>query len=247
MGLGRAFAYNLAERGTNTVLVSLPGENIEEVAAHCRSLGTESYVFETDLTDKDSVVRLSEEINERFNLSILINNAGMGGSRDFGDASLGYVDSIIQLNITASTLLTHQLLPNLKEQPKAYILNISSMASVTPSGYKTVYPASKRFISHFSIGLNEELRGSGVSVSVALLGPMRTSEDISRRIDQQGAVARFVSLDPDRVARICITQMLRRKKVIVVGWSNKFSRAVLKMMPVSLRVRLMTQAVKKEL
>lgn len=246
MGLGRAFAYYLAECGINTILISLPGENIEEVAQHCRSFETESDYYEVDLTDKQSVITLTEEINANYHLFMLINNAGVGGSRSFEDSSIRYIDNIIQLNITALTLLTHQFLPNLKRQKQAYILNISSMASFTPTGYKTVYPASKDFILHFSLGLNEELKGSGVSISVALLGPMKTSEDVVRRIEQQGVLARFVLLNPDRVARVCIDKLFKRKTLIIVGWTNKFSRVVLRMFPISLRIRVMTSAVKRK-
>src|SRR5699024_12447816 len=67
-------------------------------------------------------------------------------------------DLMIQLNVTAPTLLTHQLLQNLQKQEAAYILNISSLAAFSPIGYKTVYPASKVFIHSFSRGLNQELK-----------------------------------------------------------------------------------------
>lgn len=245
-GLGRAFAYHLAECGINTILISLPGELIEEVAGYCQSCGTESHFYEIDLTDKPNLIKLTEKINAKYSLFMLVNNAGMGGSRAFVDSTIQYVDNIIQLNVTALTLLTHQFLPNLKRQKQAYILNISSMASFTPTGYKTVYPASKDFILNFSLGLNEELKGSGVSVSVAMLGPMKTSEDIIRRIEQQGALAKFILLNPDEVARVCIKKMLKHKKVIIVGWTNKFSRMVLRMCPVNMRVKVMTAVVKKK-
>lgn len=246
-GLGRAFAFELAERGYNLILVSLPHEGIETVADKCRFVGVECYTYEVDMTCKESVLRLSEEINSNFHLSVLINNAGMGGSRSFEKSALSYVDAILQLNITALTLLTHQLLPNLRRAERAYILNISSMASFTPTGYKTVYPASKDYIRHFSCGLNEELRDSSISVSVALLGPMPTQEDIIRRIKAHGFVGRFLSIPPEKVARECVREMLRRKSVIIVGWSNRLSSVLLQILPVRLRARLMTRAVKREL
>lgn len=246
-GLGRAFAFELAERGYNLILVSLPDEEIETVADECRFRGVECHIYEADLTCKESVLKLTEEVNANFRLAILINNAGTGGSRGFEDSTLNYVDTILQLNITALTILTHQLLPNLRRAERAYILNISSMASFTPTGYKTVYPASKDYIRHFSRGLNEELRSSSVLVSVALLGPMPTQKDIIRRIKAQGFVGRWLSITPEKVAQECVRKMLRRNSVIIVGWSNRLSSVLLQILPVGLRARLMTQAVKKEL
>ena len=81
---------------------------------------------------------------------MLINNAGIGGSKKFSDASGSYIEKIIQLNVLATSLLTHQLLPNLQKSSKAYVLNVSSLAAFSPIGYKTVYPASKAFIHSFS-------------------------------------------------------------------------------------------------
>jgi len=98
------------------------------------------------------------EINADYPLFMLIDNAGIGGTESFADCGPDYLDRIIQLNVRATTLLTHQLLPNLRQASQAYILNVSSMAAFSPVGYKTIYPASKRYIHDFTRGLYEELR-----------------------------------------------------------------------------------------
>ena len=155
-----------AGRGINTVLISLPGEGLINVALKLRYLGVESYIRETDITRKENVMELCRWINEKFDVFMLINNACTGGTRGFIGSTTEYIDTIIQLNITASTMMTHQLLPNMLRQEKAYILNVSSMVSFSPVGYKTVYPASERFVPHFSRGLYQELKKRGVFVSV---------------------------------------------------------------------------------
>lgn len=86
----------------------------------------------------------------------------------------------------ATSLLTHQLLPNLQKSSKAYVLNVSSLAAFSPIGYKTVYPASKAFIHSFSRGLYQELKDTNVFVSVVNPGPMKTNAEVSRRIEEQG-------------------------------------------------------------
>lgn len=243
-GLGKAFVYELAKRGINIILVSLPGENLKDLSSDLES--TYSIVtayYETDLSVGSNVIALSEWVNKHFNVYMLINNAGTGGSRRFAEASVEYINRIIQLNVTATSLLTHQLLPNLIRQKQAYILNVSSLAAFTPMGYKTVYPASKTFIHSFSRGLNEELRDTGVFVSVVNPGAMRTNPEITARVDKQGFLGKLTLIDPDKAAARCIAGLFRKDSVIML---NPISWLVLSLIPIWLRLPLMTNAVKKE-
>src|SRR5690606_15313804 len=115
--------------------------------------------------------------NDNFNIDMLINNAGLGGDLPFLEASPDYIEDIILLNTYALAMLTRLLLTNLINQKRAYILNIASLAAFSPMPYKTVYPASKAFVYSFSRGLDAELRGTGVTVSVAHPGGMRTNAE----------------------------------------------------------------------
>ena len=152
-GLGRELALQLASRGENTLLAALPGENLQAVCDGCRSFGVRSECFELDLTDRNSLMDFIAEVDGSYQLSMLINNAGTGGSRRFAEVPLKYIDTIMKLNVLATTVLTHELLPNLRRNAPARILNISSLAAMIPTGYKTVYPASKAYIKHFSLGM----------------------------------------------------------------------------------------------
>ena len=244
-GLGKSFAYALAKRGQNLILVSLPNENMEALCTELQnSYAIKARSFETDLTDKGNVLKLGEWINDNFNVKMLINNAGLGGTKKFKDASIDYLDNIIQLNIMATCLLTRQLLSNLQEQNKAYILNISSLAAFSPIGYKTVYPASKAFIYSFSRGLNEELKDTNVFVSVVNPGPIKTNEDQIRRIKKLGFIAKLTSLDPDAVAIYCLNQLEKRDTAIVV---SRFSGLFLKIMPIRFGIPMLSNKIKKEL
>lgn len=149
-GLGKSFAYQLAAEGWNLILISLPGEDLKRLSMVLKDrFGIQTYYYETDLTIRENIMAVSEWINREFNIHMLINNAGIGGTKRFEEASCVYIEKIIQLNVLATTLLTHQLLRNLKRQEKAYILNVSSLAAFSPIAYKTVYPASKAFIHSF--------------------------------------------------------------------------------------------------
>jgi short-subunit dehydrogenase len=244
-GLGKAFAENLASKNINVILVSLPGQHLKELSQRLEeTCQIKAHYYETDLSVNENVMKLTEWLNRSFEIHILINNAGLGGTKKFVDASPSYINTILQVNVAATSLITHQLLPNLLRQPKAYILNVSSMAAFSPIGFKTVYPASKTFIHSFSRGLHEELKDTNVFVSVVNPGAMKTNVDVCKRIEKQGILGKLTLLDPNKVAAYCIRQLFRKDSVIMV---NPISWVIMKILPIWIKLPLMTSAIKKEI
>lgn len=245
MGLGRSFALELATRGYNLLLVSLPNEGLCEVSKECRTKGVECVEYELDLTDRESLLRLISQVNSSYEISILLNNVGIGGSREFLTTKLEYIETMLSLNIMVMTMLTHSLLPNLLRQEHGYILNISSMISLVPTGYKTTYPSSKAYIRHFSKGLREELKSTNVSVTTVILGPMPTHRDIVRRIETQGFMGRIITLSTDEVARCSINTLFAGRGERIIGIYNQLLGLFLSFIPMGIKTSYMTRRVKK--
>ncbi|QWT86563.1 SDR family NAD(P)-dependent oxidoreductase [Chryseobacterium sp. PCH239] len=244
-GLGKSFAENLAKQKINVILISLPDQNLKELSVKLeKQYDIKAHYYETDLSVHENVMKLTEWLNCSFDVHILINNAGLGGTKKFTEASSDYINTILQVNVAATSLMTHQLLPNLLKQPKAYILNVSSMAAFSPIGFKTVYPASKSFIHSFSRGLHEELKDTNVFVSVVNPGAMKTNKDVCERIEKQGFMGRLTLLNPDKVASYSIRQLFKKDSVIMV---NPISWLVMKILPIWIKLPLMTQAIKREI
>ena len=153
---------------------------------------------------------------------------------------------MVLLNTYALVLLTRLLLPNLKKQGEAYILNIASMASFSPMPYKTVYPATKAFVYSFSRGLDAELKGTGISVSVAHPGGMKTNSEVTQRIENHSWLVQTTTLSSQKVAEICITRLLKKRKLIIPGFFNKVSWLLLKIVPLWLRLSMMRTSLKRE-
>jgi uncharacterized protein len=243
-GLGKAFAIEISERKINTILVSLPNEGLANICEEItEKYGVDSICYETDLSILENVVAMADWINSQYELYILINNAGIGGSIKITDANLNYIENILQINVVAPSVLIHQLLPNLLRQPKAHIYNISSLAAFFPIGFKTVYPASKAFLDSFSRGLNQELRNTNVFVSVVNPGPMRTNGDLVERTNK-GIVGKHLMKEPEEVAKICVDNLFRRKAVILV---NPVSWLLLKFIPSKIKISIMTKVAQNEL
>lgn len=221
MGLGLEFAKELSSRKINTILVGLENEGLKKTSENLKGeFGTDSVFFETDLTIKENIVSLAKEINSSYSVFMLINNAGIGGTKRFTEAHVDYIDTIIQLNVKATAMMTHQLLPNILKQENGFVLNVSSIAAFSPIGYKTVYPASKAFIDHFTRGLSRELSKTNVTVSLISPGPMVTSVEKMERLKKQGFLGKLVALTPQKVAHVSIEKLLRGEKAIVLNFFN---------------------------
>ncbi|WP_163709174.1 SDR family NAD(P)-dependent oxidoreductase [Mangrovibacterium lignilyticum] len=246
-GLGRAIAYELAARKMNLLLVALPQEGLTDLCVEIRNeFRIEADCLEVDLTQADSIAIIDQWVGDR-PVSILINNAGVGGSKSFESVDSNYLNTIIELNIRTVSLLTWRLLPRLRKQREAYILNVSSMASFSPIAYKTLYPASKAFVYNFSRCMSEELKDTGIFVSVLNPGPMQTNSDVCERVNRQSRVARFGLMSVRRVARIAVRDLFRRKKVIIPGISNQIYRFLMAVVPSPIRIPLISSFVKREI
>ncbi len=247
-GLGKAFAIDCAARGMHIILIALPGSNTASLGGSIAlQYGVDVQVFEFDLTDGDALHRHLAHITEHFNVSFLINNAGMGGTSHLTETAIEKIDQIIQLNVRSTVLVTRLLIPHLLKNDKSYIMNISSMAAFTPIAFKTVYPASKAFISSFSLGLNEEFSGTGLSVSVVYPGPMMTNSHTSRRIIGQGFKGKMGLLSAAAIARLAIRKTLAGQPTIIPGFMNRVNHLLMSVLPVEWKSRIVSREVKKEI
>lgn len=246
-GLGKAFSFELSKKGYNTILIDLPGKGLKNVCANIESKNNnKSLFYETDLRKIENVVDITNDINKKYNVSILINNAGIGGTKKFDDADINYLNSIIQLNIMTTTIMIKQLLSNLQKQEKTYILNVSSMAAFSPVAFKTVYPASKNFVYSFTRGLHQEYKDSNVFISVVNPGPMKTNPAVTSRINKLGFIGKIGLLSPEEVAEISIRQLFKRYSLIRLK-GNWFSCLLLKSVPIWLKLPLLSRVVKMDL
>lgn len=247
-GLGRELAIECARRKMNLILVSLPGENLPELCSWISNkYKVSAYYYETDLSERSKVEKLTSWVTKNFSVNMLINNAGIGGTKAFDTTTTDYIDRLIQLNVRATSLLVRLMITELKMHRQAYILNVSSMAAFSPLPYKTVYPASKAFIYHFTRGLKTELRNTNIRVSVVNPGPIMTNADVTKRILKQGALARLALIPAQTIARISIHGLVHGKAVIIPGSLNRINVFLLKLIPSEIRMNMSSKVIQREL
>ncbi len=246
-GLGKALAQQCAKQGYNLVLTDMPGTTTSAIASQLRDqYKVEIIVNEFDLTNTIEMQQNLEMISNQYPVSFIINNAGIGGTSAITETSLERIEKIISLNIKSMAILLRIFIPHLLGQKNTYILNVSSMAAFTPIGYKNVYPASKAFISSFSLGLRQELSGTGISVSVLYPGSMMTNYSVSKRILSLGKIGKVGLLSTDEIAMIAIKKTLAKKSIIIPGFANRINYYLMKMLPVNLKTRIVSSEIRKE-
>jgi len=222
-GLGRAFAEQCARRGVDLLLVALPDSGLPQVARGLELLyGVRSEYLELDLTAPGNPEALVQWIPRTgLDVSILINNAGVGYNSRFEESTLGENESCILLNNLALVKITRLLLPQLKRHHRAFVLNVSSLAAFFPMPFMSVYGPSKTFILNFSLALRSEMRDTSVSVSALCPNGIRTNGECRRKIESHGLIGGLVSMDPDRVATYTLEGLFASKAVIIPGFLNQ--------------------------
>jgi len=241
-GIGKALAEDCASRGHHVLLAALPEPKLEEVANELKSRYPQQsfHYLGIDLMKMDSAQEILAWCNQNeFQVDILINNAGLGNSGPFTSLPTEFYQGQMQLNMLSLVSLTHLFLPMLMAKPKAYILNVSSMAGFFDVPYKGIYSASKKFVLSFSRSLNKELESSSVSISVLCPGGVLTNEDVKLRTQQLGLVARKAALQPEKVAKHTIDKMLAGKEIIIPGTLPKIIKLFSSILPYSVRVNMM--------
>lgn len=243
-GIGRAMATECARRGRNLILVSLPGEELEETArALSEAHGVCAEFYETDLTADGSVDKFYGWCREReVRVDMLINNAGLGSQGKFEHSSPDYFRKLMQLNMNTVASMCWSGISFLKEHDRSYILNVGSIGAFTPVPYKTVYSATKHFVLAFSDALYYELKDSPVFVSCLCPGPTLTNDKQIKKIKEQGLKARLITKGADEVARSAIDGIMRGKRIIVPGFGNKLIMSLSRMLPIRLRLKLAAAA-----
>lgn len=217
-GIGKAIAGEMALRGHNLILHSLPGEHLSTFSSQLmEDHNVKIRYFEIDLTEHDGPFKLFSLVKaEGLKINILVNNAGIGIEGPAETCSNKDIDNILSLNVRAITLLTTFFIPDLK-QTSSYILNISRLGSFIPTPYKSVYLASKSYIFYFTRALDAELKGSSVKTCIFAPGGVRTNKKVLERIEHAGWLSKSSSISPEEVAKHGLKAMFKGKKVVIPG------------------------------
>lgn len=170
-GIGLTSALVLKERGYRVFATARKQTDVAEL----KDKGFESLLM--DMNDSVSIRSALDEILSKTNgtLDALFNNAGFAIPGATEDLSRDMMRMQFETNVFGPMELTNLVLPIMRKQGYGRIIQNSSMLGVITMPFRSAYNASKFALEGFSRTLRQELRGTGIFVSLLVPGPIKTS------------------------------------------------------------------------
>ncbi|GAA3849363.1 SDR family oxidoreductase [Streptomyces sp. NPDC003631] len=178
-GVGELLARKLSARGATVALVGLEPDALKQVS---EQLYGENGHWHADVTDHQAMTRVAREVKERFGkVDIVVANAGVANGGPFADSDPQSWRRVVEVNLIGSAVTARAFLPVLLES-RGYLLQIASLAAITPAPMMTAYCASKSGVEAFAHSLRAEVAHKGVRVGVGYLS--WTDTDMVRGADR---------------------------------------------------------------
>ncbi len=227
-GIGRALAARLADEGASLCLADINKGELDVVAHALRAKGCDVSAHAVDVADRRQVEALCRSTVEHFGRAdLLINNAGVALRGDVEEVSLSDMEWLMGINFWGTVYGVKYFLPILKQQKKAYIVNLSSVFGMIAPPGEAAYAASKFAVRGFTEALRHELAGTSVQVSSVHPGGIRTGIAKSSRVgagadpqkgEQDAAKFEFLArTTPERAADRIVSGVLQGKTRILIG------------------------------
>ncbi|MEU4402839.1 SDR family oxidoreductase [Micromonospora orduensis] len=252
-GIGAALAHALAQRGSDLVLLDRDTERLDAVAAAIRAEHPDRQVHThvVDLADASATAAVAEEIRRAHpRVRLLVNNAGVGLGGRFDQVTFDEFSWVIDVNFRAVAQLTHALLPTLKAEPGAHLVNISSLFGLIAPAGQTAYAASKFAVRGLTEALRHELVDDGIGVTSVHPGGIRTRITENARIGSgvsheeyaagRAQFEKLLTIAPQRAAEVILRGVQRRRGRVLIGWSAKVPDLLARVLPGSYNRLLVT-------
>lgn len=217
-GIGIALAEQLCASGAQLLAVCRRREGLTDLL---RRFPQQICFVAADLCEPQGRQAVVDAARAFGGVNMLINAAGINRFALFEQITEEEIGELLTLNVTATLQLTRAVLPVLRVQPRALIVNVgSTYGSIGYPGY-TAYCASKFALRGFSQALRREL--ADTDLRVLYVAPRATRTAMNSRAAMSLNAALNVSIDsPERVARAVIKAVARSVNDLYLGWPEKF-------------------------
>ena len=244
-GIGYAIAKELAKRGANLIIsaTARSEDKLHKLSSEIKEIGSECYIFLEDLSRLNSGRSLYDQIKfQNLHVDLLVNNAGYGRWGTFHEVEMQDYADMIQLNITSLSELSHLFIPDMISKGEGGVINVGSVASLTPVPYSSVYAATKAYVLSLSEGLRYEYRNSNIRImallpgaTVSNFGQVATakSDKLRERLNKRTkrSAAGTVFQTSHEVAVECLDGFTKDKQFIIPGRGNRRTALITKLMP----------------
>jgi hypothetical protein len=240
-GIGLELAKLFARDGYDLVLVARRRERLEALGDDlARQHGIRFRAIRADLADPATPAEIERQLAAAsVAVDVLVNNAGFGELGPFAKTDLETERRMVQVNVTALTALTKLFLPGMLARRRGRILNVASTAGFAPGPLMSVYYATKAYVISLSEALAEELRGSGVSVTVLCPGPTLTEFQAVAHIESTRLFRMpGIVMNVEAVAKAGYVGLMRGRRMVVPGLLNRALPLLIRFSPRGLVVRV---------
>lgn len=215
-GIGRALALAAAERGARVLAAARSADQLRQLTETPISGTGKIVTVQADVTDPEGRRRMVEAAAQHFDgADVLVNNAGIGATGHFTEASPERLRKIMEVNFFGTAETTRAFLPLLKHGHDAAIVNISSIAGKRGIPARSEYSASKFALQGFSEALRAEVAKDGIDVLIVC--PGLTQTNFSKNMLEQKALMQMDHLrgmTSERVAHEILRALERGKREV---------------------------------
>ena len=222
VGMGAAFARDLAGRGLALLLVDRDEPALTAFALELQALGADARVLVADLTEVESADLVADAAGD--DLGLLVSNAAVGYVGSFLDQDADGLLAQLDVNCRTPLLLVHRVLPGLVARRRGGIVLLSSLSAMRGSALVASYAATKAWNLILAESLWDELGATGVDVLGVLPGITRTPGLLSSA--PQAGLATANLMDPADVAREAL-DALGHAGSVIPGPANRDGDALL--------------------
>ncbi|MBF6171154.1 SDR family NAD(P)-dependent oxidoreductase [Nocardia blacklockiae] len=222
-GIGQAISKSVKDSGARLVLTGRRKEALQRVSAQ---LAAES--IQADLRSGDGLAKVLEAIGS---VDVLVANAGLPASGHVTDFGSDDLDDAIAVNLRAPMAMARAAAKSMGARGHGHIVFIGSIGSRMLAGDTAVYNGTKFGLRGFALALREDLRGSGVGVSIVEPGFI---SEAGMFADSGLALPRgFRALPPARVGD-AVVRAIRDDvgELVVAPWEMRIAVALGGLAPV---------------
>ena len=174
-GIGAIYAHRLAQQGYDLIIVARNEERLKALASRLTAeTGRTVETVAADLGSKAGLSRVESVLKEDRSITLLVNNAGFGGTAPLLAADVDKMHEMIELNVTALMRLTYAAVPGFVGRGGGTIINIASIVAIAPELLNGVYGGTKAFVLAFSQSLKHELAEKNIRIQAVLPGATAT-------------------------------------------------------------------------
>ena len=234
-GIGYQLALLCARHGYDLVVasdedtISATGEDFKKAGA----LIVESVQADLATTEgNDKVYAAAQKIGRP--VEALFANAGRGLGNSFLDQDWDDIEHVVETNVTGTIYLIHKIGRDMRTRQSGKILITGSIAGYLAGSYQAVYNGTKAFLNLFGAAIRDELKDTGVTVTVLKPGVTDTNFFETASMEPGTPVGESNKDDPAAVAKTGYDALMRGDADVVYSLKNKVASAITNVLPDSL-------------